>query len=306
MQTEVPGNYTSPTQPYPTHPEPVDPIVISGITDEFVIDYTPELRERAEEILSDFRIGGLYVPPLPYDHDHDFINNVGCLGGGNVIPHPPIADPSTGFLYTSHRRTCSAPAFMEPTGGVDEEVTDFAEAEDEYDGATPNRTPTTGETVAAWLPGSSRNGRLPTIDGLRVYKPMDNQLTAYDMNSGDQAFSLPAGETPDRIRNHPLLEGVEVPNTGGGGFGSIQMVAGDLLLQTNAMSEGQAQRAPDGPILLHARNKRTGEIVGSVELPAPAQYGMMTYMHEGEQYIVVQVGSAHTDFPGSLVALTLP
>ncbi|MFP3948776.1 MAG: PQQ-binding-like beta-propeller repeat protein, partial [Longimicrobiales bacterium] len=306
MQTEVPGNYTSPTQPYPTRPEPVDPIVISGITEDFVIDYTPELRQRALEILSDFRVGGLYVPPLPYDHDHDYVNVVGCLGGGNVIPHPPVADPSTGVLYTSHRRSCSAPAFLEPTGGVDDEVTDFAQAEDDYDGATPNLTPTTGETVAAWLPGSSRNGRLPTIDGLRVYEPMDNQITAYDMNTGDKTFSLPVGETPDRIRNHPLLEGVDVPNTGGPGFGSLQMVAGDLLVQTTAMSEGQAQMAPDGPVLLHARDKRTGEIVGSVELPAPGQYGMMTYMHEGRQYIVVQVGSTHTDFPGSLAALALP
>ena len=33
---------------------------------------------------------------------------------------------------------------------------------------------------------------------------------------------------------------------------------------------------------------------------------MMTYMHEGKQYIVVQVGSVQTDYPGALVAYTLP
>ena len=59
MQTEVPGNYTSPTQPYPTRPEPVDPIVLNGLTEEFVIDYTPELKQQALEILSQYRIGGL-------------------------------------------------------------------------------------------------------------------------------------------------------------------------------------------------------------------------------------------------------
>jgi quinoprotein glucose dehydrogenase len=57
---------------------------------------------------------------------------------------------------------------------------------------------------------------------------------------------------------------------------------------------------------LNARDKMTGEIVASVPLPAPGQYGMMTYMHEGEQYIVVQIGSIQTDFPGSLVAYKLP
>ena len=98
MQTEVPGNYTAPTQPYPTRPEPLDRIVLNGITDEFVIDYTPELKRRATEVLSKFRVGGLYVPPLPYPHKNTFINNVGCMGGLNIY-HPPVADPATGIMY---------------------------------------------------------------------------------------------------------------------------------------------------------------------------------------------------------------
>ncbi|MCH2279536.1 MAG: PQQ-binding-like beta-propeller repeat protein, partial [Vicinamibacterales bacterium] len=126
IQTEVPGNYTSPTQPYPTRPEPLDLIVVNGLTDEFVIDYTPALKQQALEILSDYRIGGLYVPPLPVNHNNDFTNNVGCQGGGNVIPHPPVGDPNTGIMYASHSRNCRAPGFMEPTNGVDFDRTDFA------------------------------------------------------------------------------------------------------------------------------------------------------------------------------------
>ena len=299
--TQVPGNYTAPTQPYPTLPEPVDPIILSGLTEEFVIDYTPELNAQAQIMLSQYQIGGLYVPPLPYEHDNDFINNVGCIGGGNIIPHPPVADPSTGMMYASHRRGCNAPGFMEPTGGVDVDDPDYAVPD--ADGVTPNSTPTTGTTVSAWLPGSG--GGLPTIEGLRLYKPMDNQLTAFQMNTGRRIWSLPVGETPERIRNHPLLAGVEVPNTGGIGW-SIQMVAGDLLVQARSLSQGEAQYDPDAPLELHARDKRTGEILASVPLPAPGQYGMMTYMHEDKQYIVVQIGSFRTDFPGSLVALALP
>ena len=108
MQTQVPGNYTAPTQPYPTRPEPLDPIVWNGITDEFVMDYTPELRRRAMEILSEFRVGGLYVPPLPYPHNNDYRNVIGCRGGLNMY-HPPVADPTTGIMYASHRRGCSGP-----------------------------------------------------------------------------------------------------------------------------------------------------------------------------------------------------
>ncbi len=301
IQTEVPGNYTSPTQPYPTWPEPVDPIVLNGITEEFVIDYTPELKNQAMEILSQFRVGGLYVPPLPENHDNPFLNNVGCLGGGNVIPHPPVADPDTGMMFNSHRRNCTAPGFMRPTNGEDRDNPNYPEPG--AGGATPNSTPTTGRTVAAWLPGGG--GGLPRIDGLTLYKPMNNQLTAYQMNSGAKAWSLPVGETPAEIRNHPLLQGVDVPNTGGTGW-SIQMPMGDILVQTRALSEGMAQMEPDAPLTLNARDKFTGEVLASVPLPAPGQYGMMTYMHQGRQYIVVQVGSSRTDFPGSLVAYRLP
>ena len=301
IQTEVPGNYTSPTQPFPTWPEAVDPIVYSGPTDEFLIDYTPELKEQAAVILNGYRIGGLYVPALPNTYDGPYINNVGCLGAGNVISHLPVADPSTGMMYYSHRRNCFAPGFMRPTEGRDIDNPNYPEPGE--GGATPNSTPTTGTTVAAWRPGGG--GGLPTIEGLPVYKPMNNQLTAYNMNSGDKTWSLPVGETIEAIRNHPLLEGVDIPNSGGVGW-SIQMVTGDLLLQTRALSEGMVQLEPDAPLLLHARDKFSGEILGSVPLPAPAQYGMMTYMHEGKQYIVVQIGSTRTDFPGGLVAYRLP
>ena len=313
FQTQVPGNYTSPTQPFPTRPEPVDPVVTDGLTEEFVVDYTPELKQRAMEILSHHRVGGLYVPALPENHDNDYYNNVGCSGGLNVS-HPPVADPSTGMMFASNARTCFAPSFMAPTGGVDEDHPNYAVPN--ATGATPNKTPTTGTTVAAWLRGGFRQPTpeqephvsvtgLPTIDGIRVYKPRDNQLTAYHMNTGEKTWSLSVGETPAVITNNPQLRGMALPNTGGAGY-SIQMVTGDLLVQTRALSAGAVQQVPDAPLMLHGRDKFTGEILGSVELPAPGQYGMMTYMHEGKQYIVVQTGSVHTDFPGSLVALALP
>ena len=52
IQTQVPGNYTSRTQAYPTLPAPLDSIILTGLTEEYVIDYTPDLRARAQIILS--------------------------------------------------------------------------------------------------------------------------------------------------------------------------------------------------------------------------------------------------------------
>ena len=140
MQTEVPGNYTAPTQPYPTRPEPLDPIVTNGLTDEFVMDYTPELKAQAIEILSKFRVGGLYVPFLPYPHNNDFINNVGCKGGLN-IPHPSIADATTGIMYASHQRTCAATPWLVPTNGIDDERTEVAGMSEEAWRGTGARDP---------------------------------------------------------------------------------------------------------------------------------------------------------------------
>jgi quinoprotein glucose dehydrogenase len=166
-------------------------------------------------------------------------------------------------------------------------------------------TPTTGTTVARWKQGGPPTGRLPLIEGLPVYKPLYQGLAAYDMNTGEKLWDVPVGQTSERIRNHPLLKGVDVPNFGGTG-NAVTMVMGDLLLQTAEDLRGETEVGVKGQPVLHARDKRTGQILASVEIPIPGQYGMMTYMHQGKQYLVVQAGSARREQPGSLVALTLP
>ncbi len=302
MQTEVPGNYTALTQPYPTRPEPLDPIVSNGLTEEFVLDFTPELKQQALEVLSEFRVGGLYVPPLPYPHGHDYRNVLGCMGGLNIY-HPPVADPTTGIMYASHNRVCSAPRFMVPTPGVDEERGLPGRSAEAWRGRE-RHTPTTGATVAAWAPGGP--AEFPAqIEGLPVYKPLYQALAAYNMNTGVKLWDIPIGQTPERIRNHPRLRGVDVPNLGGTGH-SIQMVMGDLLVQTTEDLRGETELNENGMPMLRARDKQTGQILASVEIPIPGQYGMMTYLHDGKQYVLLQAGSARRGQPGALVALTLP
>jgi len=114
------------------------------------------------------------------------------------------------------------------------------------------------------------------------------------MNTGEHLWWIPNGETPERIANNPLLEGVDLPNTGYQGDATV-LVTKSLLM----WAEGRA-----GNPTWYAADKRTGERVGAVEIPAPSSTAPMTYMHEGSQYIVVPV--AGQGFPGSLVALKLP
>ncbi len=290
-QTQVPGDWTSPTQPYPTLPSPLDSIVLDGLTDKYIINYTPELRARALEILENYAIGGTYAPPLPFDHQNDYIAMINCGMGGLNIPTPAVADPTTGIMYASHSRRCGTSGQVEPTGGVDVDFTDFAP------GSTT--TPTTGTTPVPWMPGGNDPG-LDNIDGLPIYTPYGG-LVAIDMNTGTKIWDQPMGGLPASYENHPLLQGVDVPNTGSSG-GGIQMVMGDLLLQTGGGGRGGGA----GPPMLNARDKRTGEVVATTELPSPGSYGMMTFMHEGKQYIVVNSSSAQQGLPAGYFALTLP
>jgi quinoprotein glucose dehydrogenase len=270
-QTEVPGNWTFPTQPVPTKPEPFEPL---GLSPDRVIDFTPALKREALEIIKKYRIGGPYLPRLHMGHTAGAADNIRCAGGLNIT-HPAVLDPTAGVLYASHGPDCG--------GGM---VVPGKEKDD------PTDPMTTGRTIAQWVAGPG--GDLPGPQGLPIYKPPYNRVSAYDMNTGERIWWAPIGELPDRIKDHPALKGVDIGDPGWGAR-SILMVTGSLLLTSEVL---------EGKPVLSARDKRTGKRLGRVELPAAAQYGMMTYRHDGRQYIVVQIGGAQ--HPSSLVALALP
>ena len=268
LQTEVPGNWSNPTQPMPTRPEPFEPL---GLPESDVIDFTPQLKAEAMAMLSRYRVGNPFMPRLWEDQNTGFEDNIRCYGGLNIT-NPATLDPSTGILYVPSSRGCSGGSVM-PGLEADE----------------PDNPATTGTTISQWVAGPG--GGLPRVQGLPAWKPPYNRVSAYDMNTGERIWWVPIGEVSEDIRNHPALQGVDMSRFGGGG-NSIQMVAGDLLYTT----EGS-----QGPPVLNAWNKRTGTHVGEIEMPGTGEYGMMTYMHEGQQTIVVQVGS-----PARMVALRLP
>ncbi len=264
-QTDVPGEWTSPTQPFPTRPLPYE---MQGLTEDDLIDYTPELRERALEIVSNYRMGPLFNPPMVSGQDgiQAAIHCPGANGGTN-IPGGTVADPESGILYTAHTRGCSAPR-LQPGTDVDP------------------------DSDVDWI--SVGPGSVPGIQGLPIYKPPYAGITAIDMNTGEHLWTIPNGSTPDRIRNHPALRDVDVGNTGNMGH-ATSLVTGSLFMY----AEGRGGRP-----LLYAIDKRTAEPVGQVEIPAPVNTAPMSFLHEGDQYIVLPVGSG--ELPGSLVALKLP
>ena len=271
-QSEVPGELLSPTQPMPTKPAAYE---MQGLTEDDLIDFTPELRAEAAWIAKDYRLGPIFNPPIQMGHPSGLRSFVSCPSGATNIMGPTSADPESGVLYVSTVRGCRSENIV-PGRELDE----------------PNDIMTTGTTIADFAVVSRGDFRGP--QGLPIFKPPYSRIVAIDMNTGEHLWEALNGETPERISNHPALRGVNLPNTGRTSH-AITMVTKTLLVT----AEGSG-----GAPVLHALDKMTGVRLGTVELPAPGQYGMMGYTYEGRQYIVVQIASRDT--PGSLVALRLP
>ena len=268
MQTEVPGNYTSPTQPFPTRPEPLDRIVLNGITDEFIMDYTPELKRRAsrdpEQVPRRRTLrAAAAVPAQEHLHQQRRLRR--------RTEHLPSAGRGSDDRHhvCVAQRSCDAPSISgsdqrqgrRAHGVCRQERGSLArtrsrDADDRHD---RRRLEDRVDRPRAGCRSST---------GCRSTSRSIQGLAAYDMNTGEKLWDVPVGQTPARSGIIRCCKGVNVPNTGGTG-NSIQMVMGDLLVQTTEDLRGEAEVNEKGNPLLHARDKRTGQILASVELPMP-------------------------------------
>jgi quinoprotein glucose dehydrogenase len=274
-QSRVPGEQTSPTQPHPTRPASYE---MQGLTDDDLVNFTPELHRRALEAVSEWEYGpSLFTPPL---HNANPDGKLGALfcpsaGGGTNIPGGTVADPETGIIYTASVKSCSAFTLIP---GAERDV--------QLEGQS-------GVTPVGWTHAPSR--RAPgAIEGIPIFEPPYGRITAIDMNTGEILWWIPNGDTPERLRAHPLLQGVELGNTG-------QPSHATALITRSLLMYGEGR---DGEPRFHAVDKRSGERLGTIELPSTTDTAPMTFLHEGVQYVVVAVSGP--ELPGSLVALRLP
>ena len=271
-QSKIPGEQLSPTQPFPTKPAPYDK---QGFTVDDLIDFTPELRQEALEIIADYELGPLFNPPIHSTNTEGSNGSIWCPGelGGTNITGPPAAVPETGIIYTISRTNCG---WRLVVPGVERD-------------AMLERP--TGTTIADFAVGRGTPGGVPGPQRLPLEKPPYSRITAIDLNTGEHLWWIPNGGTPKYIQDHPALQGLDIPATGNLGH-SAMMVTPDMLLHTAIGDDGETP-------FLFAVDKATGERLGGLETPGLGMYGMMSYMNEGRQRIVLQT-------PGQLVALSLP
>jgi quinoprotein glucose dehydrogenase len=267
-QSDVPGEKTSATQPFPTKPAPFDR---QGVTENDLIDFTPELKAEALRIASQFKLGPLYSPPI--------VAGAGGKLGTLTVPHnqgaanweSAAADPETGLLYVPSVTNWWASALTE--GGDRSDM--------RYIG---------------------KSTRVEAPMGLPLIKPPWGRITAIDLNTGDHAWMVPNGQAPEYVRKSPVLAGIDLSGAGNPERAPL------LVTRTLLFSGDGAGLFSSGPQgggkKFRALDKKSGKTIFEMELPANETGLPMTYMTSGRQYIVVAVGAA--GFPAELVALALP
>ena len=277
-QSNVPKERSSPTQPFPTRPAAFDR---QGITENDLIDFTPELKAEALDVVKRYKIGPIFTPPVASSLE-------GALGtlqlpsdvGGANWPGGSL-DPEDNYLYIHSHTTVFVSGLVQ---------------------GNPAQTDMAYVAGQARPPGAGRGRGGATVQGLPLVKPPYDRITAYDMNTGDIVWQKTHSSTPDDIRNHPALKGLSLPRLGQPGRTFI-----GVLTTKNLVVAGEggvhSNEAGKRVALLRAYDKRTGEDVGAVEMPAKQTGSPMTYQINGKQYIVLAVSGSDG---AELVAYALP
>jgi quinoprotein glucose dehydrogenase len=321
-QSTVPGEKSSPTQPFPTRPVPFDR---QGIGVDDLIDFTPALRAEALEVIKRYRIGPLFTPPVLSQIDGPLATlQVPADTGGANWPGGSF-DPETNRLYV-HSHTSIFTIGLVPANPA---VSDMGYVTGQARAGGPAASGTgAGDQAAAGPRGADATGRggassgvggrgggVPpavgvggrprggtTVQGLPLIKPPYDRITAYDMSTGDLIWQKTHSSTPDDIKNNPALKGLDLPRLGQPGRTFIGVLATRTLL---IAGEGgvHTNDAGERVALLRAYDKATGADVGVVNMPAKQTGSPMSYSINGRQYIVVAVSGVNG---GELIAYALP
>ena len=290
-QSTVPFEKTSPTQPFPSKPPAYDR---QGFSLDDLVDFTPQLKAQAREIVSHYKIGPIFTPPVVSKAEGPLGTLAFASAGGGTNWGGGSVDPETGIAYVPSRKQLSNLALVLS----DPKTNDFRYLQGTATQGVRTTAGSGGDGAAA--PGAAPVAGL-SIDGLPLYKPPYGQISAIDLNKGEILWQVAHGETPDAIRNHPSLKGVTIPRTGRAG------VFGVVVTKTLVIAgESGTITMPDGKqgAYLRAYDKKTGNDAGAVAMPAGQTGSPMTYMLNGKQYIIVAVGAA--GFPAEYRAYRLP
>ena len=280
-QSNVPGEQASPTQPFPTRPLPFDR---QGVSVDDLLDFTAELNAEARRIASEYELGPLFTPPVlaGATGQRGLLMLPNMTGGANW--QGGAVDAETGVLYVA---SVTNPTIAGLTNDPGRSAMDYVGGG--------------GRRRARDRSARQGCGEIGPL-GLPLIKPPWGRITAIDLNRGHHLWMIPNGDTPDCVKNHPALSGLDIPRTGKPERSGI-LVTKTLLFAGEGGGLFATPTWAGGP-MFYAYDKQTGETVWKFELPKNQSGIPMTYMVDGKQYIAMAI-SARGE-PAELVALTLP
>ncbi len=297
LQSDVPGERTSPTQPIPSRPAPYSQ---QGLQEADLIDYTPAIRDSALKLAKLCRMGPHYIPaPLS---DGSTPSGFKCAwyapgaSGGVNIDGGAAVDPETGMIYVGgqsglstiqvQKDPCSEFRYSSPRDNCG-----LIGALPPPPGYQPPPAPSRGF--------GGRGGAASQIGGVSILKPKElGGITAYDLTTGNKTWWASNGGRAPVTSKDPLFAGVELPPAGS--RGQAQIITTKTLV---IYGTGRSGGVPDAKPMIYAADKATGRQVGAVEIPSRTTAVPMTFMHQGKQYIVFATGAGANT---ALVALRLP
>ena len=325
---DVPGEWYSPTQPFVTKPPPFDR---QGVSPDDVIDFTPELHAEGLKLLSRYKIGPIFTPPVVSKVEGPLGTLImpSVTGGANW--QGGALDPETNKLYVYSVTAPSALGLVQPDPtksdfgyvlGVARANAPPVQTQSESSGPARNE-PATGSGAST---NSGARGQAPaaaggrgqapagrggagggggggalSVQGLPLIKPPYGRITAIDLNKGDISWQIAHGDTADNVKNHPALKGTQIPRTGRPGRIGV-LVTKNLVIagEGGFVTTANGQRGA----MLRAYDKASGQDAGAVYMPAPQTGSPMTYFYNNSQYILVAVSGA--SYTGELLAFKLP
>jgi quinoprotein glucose dehydrogenase len=289
-QGDTPGEKYSKTQPIPSKPAAYNR---QGLSVDYLIDFTPELRAEAVKAIEKYKIGPVFTPPVVSKAEGP-IATLQLASQGAATNWPGGAyDPETHILYVHSQSAVATLGLVPPPAGSAPDVryhqgTVLAGAR--RSGGSGSASAAEGGAVTAL-----------TVQGLPLVKPPYGQINAINLDTGDILWQVPHGETPDVIKNHPALKGLNIPRTGRPG--NVGTLVTKTLVISGEPGFGMTSTGQRGS-MLRAYDKKTGSEVGAVYMPAPQTGSPMTYMLNGRQYLIVAISGG--TYSGELLALRLP
>jgi len=256
--SDVPGERASPTQPMPTRPAP---FTRQEVTEDDLVDFTPELRRRALEIYRRYRSGPIFTPPS-LQGTIVMPGSIGGAGWGSTA-----FDPDTRTLYV---KGTNNPVLYRILKGAPNDTIGYDYTVD-----------LTGSALGVTAdPDSLAGGDHMPPTALPLIKPPYGTMTAIDLDSGNQKWQVPLGDTP-AIRDHPLLKGIALPPLGVAGAVGGTVTRGGLIFATG------------GGNVLYALDTRDGRVLWQHRLRAGRGYANpITYRTaSGTQYVVIATGT---------------